>query len=70
MPSPVVVILLTDKSPLALIDRAAVVEVASPAAVVVAKYKMPPAFLCTHWLKSAPEERESCGAVEDERVSW
>ena len=42
-----------------LIDSAARVDVASPATVVVAKYKLPPAFLMVHCAMPAPAERES-----------
>ena len=48
VPRPEVVIEFTDNRPLAFKERAAVVEVAVPATVVVEKYKFPPAFLNAH----------------------
>ena len=55
--------------PLVLIERAAVVDVAVPATVVVAKYRLPPAFLNVHWDRPAPADSESWGAVEEAMVS-
>ncbi len=41
------------------ISRAEIVVVARPDNVVVARYKLPPAFLNAHWALPALAERES-----------
>jgi hypothetical protein len=41
------------------ISRALMEVVAVPATVVVAKYRLPPAFRCTHWATSTPADRDS-----------
>ena len=55
--------------PVPEMESAATDVVAVPATVVVAKYKLPPAFRKAHWAIPAPAESESCGAVDVERVS-
>ncbi len=48
-----------------MIVRADVEVVAVPATVVVAKYRLPPAFLNAHWAMPAPAERASWDAVDE-----
>lgn len=50
-------------------SRAAGVEVAVPATVVVERYRLPPAFLKAHCAKPVPAESENCGSVEEKEVN-
>mgnify|MGYP000317065691 CR=1 FL=1 len=50
------------------IENADVDVVAVPATVVVAKYRLPPAFLNVHCEIPIPAESASCGAVDDATV--
>jgi hypothetical protein len=59
----------TPKEPLGSSVRAAAEEVAVPARVVVAKYRVPFALRKVHWENPAPAVRESWGAVVEAMVS-
>ena len=52
-----------------LIVSALVVVVDVPLTVVVERYRFPPAFRNVHCASPPPDESESCGAVDDARVS-
>ena len=51
-----------------MIVRADVEVVAVPATVVVARYRLPPAFLNAHCAMPAPSESASCEAVVEATV--